>query len=187
SRDLNEHVIIVYFGEPRDKIKFAEYVCLWDQADIKAAATYSRKELATTILATCKHFETSFYGNFHTAAFNEPIRIEQNKICDGISPNGFRSLIKIMYGGNLDQVIAEENNNNSDDRQRIIYLLLDLLKGSDYYELVDTKKKIEIKLSKYVLPQTYNIIYETAKEYAATQLEGYCIAFKESNPDLFQD
>nr|CAG8547143.1 9432_t:CDS:2 [Entrophospora candida] len=139
------------------------------------------------ILATCKHFETSFYGKFHTAAFNEPIRIDQNKICDGISPNGFRSLIKIMYGGNLDQVIAEENNNNSDDRQRIIYLLLDLLKGSDYYELVDTKKKIEIKLSKYVLPQTYNIIYETAKEYAATQLEGYCIAFKESNPDLFQD
>ncbi|CAJ0849450.1 19165_t:CDS:2 [Entrophospora sp. SA101] len=69
-----------------------------------------------------------------------------------------------MYGGNLDQVIAEENNNN-----------------------IDTKKKIEIKLSKYVLPQTYNIIYETAKEYAATQLEGYCIAFKESNPDLFQD
>ncbi|CAJ0849464.1 8954_t:CDS:2 [Entrophospora sp. SA101] len=49
SRDLNEHVIIVYFGEPRDKIKFAEYVCLWDQADIKAAATYSRKELATSI------------------------------------------------------------------------------------------------------------------------------------------
>ncbi|GBB86921.1 hypothetical protein RclHR1_13370007 [Rhizophagus clarus] len=58
SRDLNKHVIMLYSGEPGDTVHFAEYI----QRNVrfyeikngieltpKAAATFTRKELATSL------------------------------------------------------------------------------------------------------------------------------------------
>ncbi|KAI7886823.1 N-terminal nucleophile aminohydrolase [Lichtheimia hyalospora FSU 10163] len=75
SRDLNNHTVMVFSGEPGDTVNFAEYIQrnirlykIRNDTDLtpKAAATFTRRELADSLRSRHPYAVNMLIGGFNT-------------------------------------------------------------------------------------------------------------------------
>ncbi|CAJ0752912.1 18296_t:CDS:2, partial [Entrophospora sp. SA101] len=106
-----------------------------------------------------------------------------------IKPEGFKILLRWLYGQSLDELInelAKKKTEVDDYESYYLKLLLGILKYSDMYVIDELKERLEEKIliSRYIGPDNVIEVKEWAEDSRANQLVERCNQYIEDNEEL---
>nr|CAG8482990.1 4272_t:CDS:2 [Entrophospora candida] len=106
-----------------------------------------------------------------------------------IKPEGFKILLRWLYGQSLDELInelAKKKAEVDDYESYYLKLLLGILKYSDMYVIDELKERLEEKIliSRYIGPDNVIEVKEWAEDSRANQLVERCNQYIEDNEEL---